>query len=173
MKKNFIIALCCVALSFTACHKPDPEPEPEDNVDYTENYVGNYIGTFDFVITSMNNQPSGLTYQLDNISMDIAKGTEFNAITATVTVDNQMRQTTGTAKKAKADFEPVHLVIDESHHANPYLLNLDLLMEGTKADSDTLNIVGTVSGNGNFTFMGQETILNEVSGTLSGKLVKQ
>ena len=47
MKKTFIIALCCMALSFAAC-KPEPTPE---NVDYTEKYVGHYIGDFDLTIS--------------------------------------------------------------------------------------------------------------------------
>lgn len=170
MKKTFFLALCCMALAFTAC-KPD---NPEDTTDYTDNYVGNYLGSYNFVITSMNSQPSTLPFQIENISMDIAKGTDFNAITATVTVDNKTHQTTGKATKDKAEFDNVHLVIDEMHQmSNPYLFNLDLLMEGTKADSDTLKVTGTFSGNGKFTFNGTETILNEVSGTLSGDLVKQ
>ena len=76
--------------------------------------------------------------------------------------------------KDKASFDPVHLVIDEMHQlSNPYLLNLDLQMEGAKADSDTLYITGSFTGNGVIIFNGVENTLYEVSGTLSGKLVKQ
>ena len=173
MKKTLLIALGCLAVLFTACKKP-VEPTPE-SIDYTPNYVGNYLGQFTLTITSMNNQPqSGLGFPIDGIGMDITKGEEANAITAMVTVGNESHYTNGTATAEKADFQTVHLVIDETHQVmNPYIFNLDLLMEGTKATSDTLNIVGSFSGDGSATIMGQEQVFNEISGTLSGKLVKQ
>ena len=173
MKKTLLIALCSLAIVFAGCKKPvEPTPEP---VDYTPNYVGNYIGQFMLTVATMNNQPqTGMSFPIDGIGMDIAKGAEFNAITATVTVGNDIRQTTGTATAEKADFETVRLVIDETHQAsNPYIFNLDLLMEGTKAANDTLIITGTFTGNGSFFFNGMENVLDEVSGSLSGKLVKQ
>ena len=171
MKKTLLIALCSLAVLFAAC-KPEPDPEP---VDYTPNYVGDYLGQFTLTITSMNNQTqTGMSFPLEGIGMTITKGEETNAITASVTVGNETHYTNGTATAEKADFETVHLVIDETHQiSNPYIFNLDLLMEGTKAVSDTLNITGSFSGNGSFFFAGNETILDEVSGTLSGKLVKQ
>ena len=107
--------------------------------------------------------------------MNIAKGTAFNAITATVTVDNETRQTSGTATAEKADFESVNLIIDKPDQN--YYFDLNLKMEGTKTANDTLNIIGTFSGNGKatiFTPQGPfEQIFNEVSGTLNGNLVKQ
>ena len=104
--------------------------------------------------------------------MDIIKGTETNAITATVTVDNEAYQTSGTASDDKADFGTVHLVIDKPDQN--YFFNLDLKLEGTKTVSDTLNIIGTFSGNGNFTMpTGELMLLNEVSGNVSGNLGKQ
>ena len=173
MKKTLLIALGCLAVLFAACKKP-VEPTPE-TIDYTPNYVGSYLGQFTLTITSMNNQPqTGMGFPIDGISMDITKGEETNAITAMVTVGNESHYTNGTATKEKADFETVHLVIDETHQiSNPYIFNLDLLMEGTKAASDTLLITGTFTGDGSFTFNGVENILNEVSGKLTGKLVKQ
>lgn len=172
MKKTLIIALCSLAVLFAACTKPEPDPEP---VDYTPNYVGNYVGQFSLTITSLNNQPqSSMTFPIDGIGMDITKGEEVNAITAMVTVGSETHYTNGTATAEKADFETVHLVIDETHQINnPYIFNLDLLMEGTKASSDTLCITGSFSGNGSASIMGQEQVFDEVSGTLSGKLVKQ
>ena len=87
MKKTLLIALCSIAVAFAACKKPvEPTPDP---VDYTPTYVGNYLGQFDFNITSVNHQAQTLAFTIDNIGMDIAKGTAFNAITATVTVDNE------------------------------------------------------------------------------------
>ena len=174
MKKTLLIALCCIAVTFAACKKP-VEPTP-DSVDYTSTYVGDYLGQFDFTITSVNNQAQTLPFTIDNIGMNIAKGTAFNAINATVTVDNETRQTSGKATAEKADFESVSLVIDKPDQN--YYFDLNLKMEGTKAESDTtLNIVGTFSGSGKATILTPqgvfEQIFNEVSGTLSGNLVKQ
>ena len=173
MKKTFIIALSCLVVLFAACKKPvEPTPTP---VDYAPNYVGNYIGQFTLTITSMNNQPqTGLGFPIEGIGMDITKGEETNAITAMVTVGNESHYTNGTTTADKAEFEAVHLVIDETHQImNPYLFNLDLLMEGTKTANDTLLVTGSFTGDGTFTFNGVENILNEVSGNLTGKLVKQ
>ena len=171
MKKTLIIALSCLAVLFAACKKPvEPTPEP---VDYAPNYVGNYIGQFILSINSMNNQAvSNMAFPIDGIGMDIAKGEEINTITATVTVENESHQTTGTATADKADFGTVHLVIDKPDQN--YYFNLDLIMEGSKPESDTLIIVGTFSGNGNFTMpTGELVLLNEVSGDVNGKLAKQ
>ena len=164
--------MCSLAVLFVACKKPvEPTPEP---VDYTPNYVGNYLGQFTLNIDSINYQPQPLSLPIDGIGMEIAKAEEFNAITATVTVDNEAYQTSGTATDEKADFETVHLVIDETHQlSNPYLFNLDLQMEATKPGSDTLNIVGTFTGNGHATILGQEQVFDKVSGTINGKLAKQ
>ena len=172
MKKTLLIALCSLAVLFVACKKPvEPTPEP---VDYTPNYVGNYLGQFTLNIDSINYLPQPLSLPIDGIGMEIAKTEEFNAITATVTVDNEAYQTSGTATDEKADFETVQLVIDETHQlSNPYLFNLDLQMEAIKTQSDTLNIIGTFTGNGHATILGQEQVFDKVSGTINGKLVKQ
>ena len=172
MKRTLIIALGCLAMLFAACKKPvEPTPTPTP-VDYTAKYVGNYMGQFTLTIKSMNNQPqSSLSFPVDGIKMDITKGTANDAIIATVTVDNESHQTNGTATADKADFETVHLLIDKPDQN--YTFNLDLKMEGTKV-SDTLNIVGTFSGDGNFTMpTGEPMQLDEVSGDLIGKIVKQ
>ena len=169
MKKTLIIALSCLVVLFAACKKKPVEPTP---VDYTANYVGNYIGQFTLSITSMNNSAvSNMSFPIDSIRMDIAKGAEANAITATVTVDNESHQSAGTATAEKADFGTIRLVIDKPDQN--YSFNLDLVMEGTKAVSDSLNIVGTFSGNGSANIMGQEQVFNEVSGTINGKLGKR
>ena len=170
MKKGIILTLCSLAILFAACKKPvEPTPEP----DYSASYVGNYIGQFTLSITSMNNSAvSNMDFPIDSIRMDITKGTQTNAITATVTVENEAYQTSGTATADKADFETVQLVIDKPDQN--YLFNLNLKLEATKALSDTLNIVGTFSGNGNFTMpTGDVMLLNEVSGSVDGKLRKQ
>ena len=177
MKKTLIIALSCIAIMFAACKKPvEPTPVDPTPVDYTANYVGSYLGQFTLTVNSMNNQAqTGMSFPIDSIRMNITKGTETNAITATMLIDNETYQATGTATADKVDFGTVHLIIDETHQiSSPYKFNLDLLMEGTKAESDTLNIVGTFSGDGNFTAPTGDLIqLDEVSGNINGKLVKQ
>lgn len=173
MKKTLIIALCCILAVMAACKKKpvDPTPEPEP-VNYAEQYVGNYLGSFAFTILTMNNEAvTNMTFPIDNITMNIAEGEGENAITATVTVDNETRQTTGTATIDKADFELLHLIIDKPDQG--YRFDLDLKMEGNKIASDSLNIAGTFTGNGTFVFMGETNILDEVSGNMNGQLRKQ
>ena len=169
MKKLFMIALCCIALSFTACKKP------AETVDYTPNYVGTYVGPFTFTFTEMHmgtqELPGGTQYTLDSICMVITKGTTDNAIVATVTVDNETRETVGTAKEDKADFDIVHLAVDKPDQH--YKCELDLKMEGVKGEDGILNITGTFTGNGVFNFLGTEYIVNDAKGTLVGNLVKQ
>ena len=173
MKKTLIIALCSIAVMFAACKKPvEPTPTPEPVVDYTTQYVGNYLGQFTFTIVSMNNEPqSNLTFPIDSIRMDIAKGSADNTIVATVTVDNETHQTQGTATEANADFGTVHLNIDKPDQH--YTFELDLKMTGTPVQNDTLNITGSFSGKGTFEIAGQPYPLDEVSGTLVGDLKKQ
>lgn len=167
MKKTLIIALCCIVTMMTACKK-----EPEKPTNYAEQYAGNYLGSFAFTILTMNNEAvTNMTFPIDNIGMDITKGEEINAITATVTVDNETRQTTGTASLEKAEFNSVGVVIDKPDQH--YCFNLDLKLEGTKPCADSLNIIGTFTGNGTFEFMGETQVLDEISGTLSGKLAAQ
>lgn len=173
MKKTLIIALCCILAVMAACKKKpvDPTPEPEP-VNYAEQYVGNYLGSFAFTILTMNNEAvTNMTFPIDNITMNIAEGEGENAITATVTVDNETRQTTGTATIDKADFELLHLIIDKPDQG--YRFDLDLKMEGHKIAADSLNIAGTFTGNGTFVFMGETNILDEVSGNMNGQLRKQ
>lgn len=170
MKKALIIALSCLVVMLVACKKPvEPTPEP---VDYAPNYVGNYIGQFTLTINSMNNSAvSNMTFPIDNIGMDIAKGEMINTITAAVAVENEIHYTDGTVTQEKADFGTVHLVIDKPDQF--YKFELDLEMEGNKTVGDTLNITGSFAGSGSATIMGQEQVFNEVSGTLVGKLAQE
>lgn len=174
MKKTLIIALCCILAVMAACKKkpidPTPEPDPEP-VNYAEQYVGNYLGSFELTILTMNNEAvNNMTFPIDSIGMDITKGVEINAITVTVSVDNETRHTNGTASEEKADFETVHLIIDKPDQG--YRFDLDLKMEGTRAE-DVLNITGSFTGSGFFDFMGETQILDEVSGNLAGTLTVQ
>lgn len=175
MKKTLIIALCCIVALMAACKKkpvePTPDPDP-DPINYAEQYVGSYLGGFALTVLTMNNEAvTNMTFPVDGIQMDLAKGEEFNTITATVTVDNESRQTSGVATGEKVDFESVNLIIDKPDQH--YMFNLDLKLEGNKPVSDSLNITGTFTGSGTFEFMGETQILDEVSGNLTGKLVSQ
>ena len=167
MKKTLIVALCCIVAMMTACKKKPVEP-----TNYAEQYVGSYLGSFSFTILTMNNEAvTNMTFPIDNIGMDITKGEEINALTATVTVDNETRQTTGTATEEKVNFNSVDLIIDKPDQG--YRFDLNLQMEGSKAERDTLNITGSFTGSGYFMFMGEMQTLDEVSGNLSGKLAPQ
>ena len=168
MKKGIIIVLCCMALSFVACKKPvEPTPEP---VDYTTNYVGNYLGQFTLTITSMNNQAqSGLSFPIDSIRMDIAKMDEVNAISATVTIENEPYQAVGTATEEKANFEPVHLILDRPD----FSIICDIILEGQPVVGNTLSLTGSFSGSGKAFIGGAEQQFDEISGTVTGQLNKQ
>jgi len=175
MKKTLIIALCCIVALMTACKKkpvePTPEPDPEP-IDYAINYVGDYLGQFTLSLLTMNNEAvTNMSFPIDGIGMSLAKGDDFNAITATVTVDNESRQTSGTATETKVDFETVNLIIDKPDQG--YYFDLQLKMEGNKPTEESLVISGTFTGNGYFVYNGQNNILDEVSGTVSGQLTKQ
>lgn len=165
MKKAFLIVLCSIAIVFASCKKP-VEPEP---IDYSTNYVGNYLGQFTLAITSMNNQATSLSFPIDSIQMNIAKGAEANTITATMTIDNEAYQAVGTATAEKADFGSIHLDLNKPD----FTLNLDLRLESSPIQNDTLNIMGDFAGHGTIMFMGEEQPLNEVSGNVNGKLGKQ
>jgi len=167
MKKTLIIALCCIVAMMTACKK-----EPEKPTNYAEQYVGSYLGSFAFTILTMNNEAvNNMTFPIDNIGMDITQGEEINTIIATVNVDNETRQTTGTTSMEKAEFNSVGLVIDKPDQH--YRFNLDLKLDATKPSADSLNIIGTYTGNGTFEFMGETQVLDEISGTLTGKLASK
>lgn len=175
MKKTLIIALCCLVAVLAACKKkpiePTPEPDPEP-IDYAINYVGSYLGQFTLTVLTMNNEPvTNMSFPIEGIKISIAKGEEFNSVTATVTVENEVRQTTGTATEAKANFEVVHLIVDKPEQG--YSLDLNIQMEGSKAENDNLNFSGSFTGNGYISFAGETQILDEVSGNLSGILALQ
>jgi hypothetical protein len=171
MKKTLIIALCCMALSFVACKKPvEPTPDgPIDPVDYTENYIGSYVGSYGFNISSINGQPQTFSFEMDSIRMDIAKGTDDNVVTATVTIDDVTRQTTGIAKEDKASFDFVHLGVVKPEFA----IELEFEMEATKGASDILNITGTFTNGTGWVLFGQILDITDAEGTLTGELVKQ
>ena len=167
MKKTLFIALCSLAVLFTACTKPEPEPE---TVDYTPNYVGNYIGQFTLTITSMNNQPqTGMSFPIDSIRMEIAKVEKINEFIATVTIDNEAYQAKGTISKEKAVFEPIHLILNKPD----FSIICDLNLEGKPIENDTLSLNGNFSGKGSAIIMGQEQNFDEVSGTVEGSIGKQ
>lgn len=168
MKKTLIIALSCLAVLFAACKKPvEPTPEP---VDYTANYIGNYLGQFTLTITSMNNQEqTGIAFPIDSIKMDITKMEAVNAITATVTIENEPYQAVGTATEEKANFEPVHLNLVRPD----FSIICDILLEGQPNADNTLSITGSFSGSGKAIIGGAEQQFDEISGTVAGQLNKQ
>lgn len=172
--KKFLL-LFCLAIALVAC-KPEPTPEPTpDTTDYAEKYVGNYIGSYVFNITSMNHQSGSAALEVDNIGMDITQGDADNTVVATVSIDNQTQHATGTTTNDKVTFSSLRFVVNEMHQSqSPYICYVDeLLLEGSKVDTDTLNITGTFAGSGEYTFNGSTFTVEEISGYVTGKLVKQ
>lgn len=175
MKKSLL--LFCLAIALASC-TPEPTPtpvDPDDTTDYAEKYVGNYVGSYVFNITSMNHQPGTASLEVDDIGMDITQGNADNTVVATVSIDNQTQHATGTTTNDKVTFSPLHFVVNEMHQSqSPYICNVEeLLLEGSKADADTLNITGTFAGNGSYTISGTTFDVEEISGYVTGKLVKQ
>lgn len=164
MKKTLVIALCCIGVLLAACKKPEPTP-----VDYSTNYVGNHLGNFKLTITSMNNTPqTGMSFPIDSITMAIDKAETINSIVATVTIENEPYQATGTVTESQIHFNPIPLNLDRPDFAIEGNINL----EGTKSEGK-LNITGDFSGHGWAFIMGQLTTFNEISGTVAGELEKQ
>ena len=169
MKKVFIIALCCIAVMFAGCKKP-VEPTSEEPVDYTTNYVGDYLGQFILTISTMNYQTvSNMSFPIDSIRMNIAKGNETNSISATVIIDNESYQTSGIAKPAMADLDNVHLVLNKTD----FSINCNIKLVALPSENDNLELRGDFSGDGTAIIMGQEQVFDEISGTVVGNLRKQ
>lgn len=175
LQSNTIYHVRAYALHEFECHYGEDKTfttlaEPVEPVDYTSNYVGNYLGQFTLAITSLNNnQVSDISFPIESFSIDIAEGTTPNTITATVTIDNESHQTFGVVTEEKVVFNPFHFVIDKPD----FMFDLDFVMEGTKAESNILNIIGTFSGNGSANILGYDQFFNEVSGAINGELMKQ
>ena len=167
MKKTLLIALCSLAVIFTACKKP-VDPTPEEPVDYAAQYVGDHLGQFTLTITSMNNQPqTGMSFPIDSITMNIDKAETPNAIIATVTIENEPYQATGTVTETQILFDPIPLSLDRPEFA----LTGDIKLEGTKNEGK-LNINGDFNGRGWAFIWNQINEFDEVSGTISGELEK-
>lgn len=167
MKKTLLIALCSLAVMFTACKKQ--EPTPIEPVDYTANYVGDHLGQFTLTITSMNNQAqTGMSFNVDSIRMDITKGEALNAIVATVTIENEPYQATGTVTETEINFNPIPLNLEYPE----FVIEGNINLKGTKNEGK-LNIDGDFGGHGWAFIMGQINQFEEISGTVTGELVKQ
>lgn len=174
MKKSFIIALCCIVAAVAACKKkpvePTPEPEPQP-VEFSEKYVGNYLGNMVLAIqgtidTVNVNVP--MQFPFDSIAMTITKGDADNSINASVIIDNELYQTTGTASAEKADFDMVHLILDKPD----FNVTGDAEFVATPAEGDSLNLSGNFSGTGTVNIAGGVYPIN-ATGTVNGKLGKQ
>ena len=144
MKKTLIIALCCFAVAFASCKKKPVDPTPVDPTPSEDvNYAPNYVGSYN----------GSYTFAITSMNNQPQ--------TLSFLMDNIVMNIA----------EGSHLTIDKPDQG--YKFALDLKMEGTKAEGNTLNVNGNFTGNGEFFFNGVTNILDEVSGTLSGKLVKQ
>lgn len=170
MKRNLIIALSCLAIVVAACHKPEPEPTPEAT-DYSEQYVGSYLGSMTLTIMGTVDTVSvstPMTFNFDGVALDITKGDEDNAINATVTIDNEPYQTTGTTTAEQANLETVHLNLDKPD----FNVTGDITLTATPVENDSLGLSGDFSGSGTANIFGV-TYPIVATGTVSGNLGKQ
>lgn len=174
MKKPFIIALCCIVAAVAACKKkpvePTPEPVPQP-VEFSEKYVGNYLGNMVLAIQGTIDTVSisvPMLFPFDSIAMTITKGDADNTVNATVIIDNELYQTSGTATADKADFDVVHLILDKPD----FNVTGDVQFVATPAESDSLNLSGSFAGTGTVNFLGETYPIN-ATGTVNGKLGKQ
>lgn len=173
MKKTLIIAICCIAVLFTACKKPvepTPEPIPEPETDYSSVYIGNYLGEFTLTLSgTMDTIPlTELSFPFDSIVMDITKGEAINEILASMTIDNEVYQTKGTTTAEKADLETVHLNLNKPD----FSIIGDIKLEAKPTEDNNLTLGGDFTGSGTIMFMGQSLPI-QATGVVNGLLEKQ
>ncbi len=136
MKKALAIILCVVAVCFASCNKEKPN----------QKFVGNYQGdvTANFTITAL-----GQVLPMDPVempmTMNITAGTNDDEIVAICTIQEETRTLNGTVNGDAVDFSP--LVINEDIEGSQVNITIDL--DGNKVNENTLNVGGSISGDGN------------------------
>ena len=156
MKKILFIAMCCITVLFAACKKDNPvEPEKPN-----EKFVGYYNGTSWVNGKIFLNNPlspeSPLTQDIDSLdlsmSFDITAGDADNKVVMVAKPENQEETYTvnGTVSDNNVEFEAFTIEKDFSENQITGTVNATLVMSGTLS-GNTLNIVGTITGNGTTT----------------------
>lgn len=161
MKKALAIILCVVAVCFASCNK---EPEEKPNQRFIGNYQGNV--TIDFTISALG-QVLPMEPVETPMAMNITAGSNDNEIVAICTIQEEARTLNGTVNGDAVDFSP----IDINENIEGSQVNITIDLDGNKVNENTLNISGSLSGDGNYNADGL-SIPVTMTGTASGVLNK-
>lgn len=156
MKKILFIAMCCFTVLFAACKKDNPVEQVKPN----EKFVGCYNGTSwvngKIFVTNPMSPETPMTQDIDSLdlsmSFDIAAGDADNKVVMTAKPENQEETYTvnGTVSDNNVEFEAFTIERDFAEDQITGTVNATLVMSGTLS-GNTLNIVGTITGNGTTT----------------------
>lgn len=184
MKKYFVIAICCIAMMFSACTKPE---EPVN-----EQFLGNYSGK---LVTR-----STITFPWDDsesdisdmdLTMNIVAGNENNTIVANCTAYGQNFVMNGTIDNGTITFAPATITAAASEILNAALLNLipnlsnladanvtmtfdytATMMHDNLLNKDYLQLDGKTNGNLTVKILGVP-VACPINGTSIGRVNKQ
>ena len=161
MKKTLIIALCCLAVVFTACNKEKPY----------EKFIGDYEGSG--LVNGKMIIAGGLYSQDFNdiaipMKINLSAGDADNKVVLTY-INDELDETytaTGTITDNSVDFDPVTV----NTTIESYVVNATLDMDGTLA-GNILTLNGVVTGGGTF-IDGGLSLNYTIEGTMTGNLNK-
>ncbi len=156
MKKILFIAMCCITVLFAACKKDNPVEQVKPN----EKFVGCYNGTSwingKIFVTNPMSPETPMTQDIDSLdlsmSFDIAAGDADNKVVMTAKPENQEETYTvnGTVSDNNVEFEAFTIERDFAEDQITGTMSATLVMSGTLS-GNTLNVVGTITGNGTTT----------------------
>lgn len=175
MKKILFIAMCCITVLFAACKKDNPVEQVKPN----EKFVGCYNGTSWINGKIMLNNPlspdTPMTQDIDSLdltmSFDITAGDADNKIVMVAKPENQEETYTvnGTVSDNNVEFEAFTIERDFAEDQITGTMSATLVMSGTLS-GNTLNVVGTITGNGTTTSV--ITLPFTIEGDMTGTFTK-
>ena len=184
MKKYFAIAICCIAMIFSACTKP------EDPVN--EQFLGNYSGklvTRSTISFPWNDSESDISDM--DLTMNIISGNENSTVVANCTAYGQNFVMNGTISEGVITFSPATITAAASEILSAALLNIipnlsnladatvtmtfeytATLMHDELLNKDYLQLNGKTNGNLMVTILGVPATC-PIRGTSIGRVNKQ
>ena len=175
MKKILFIAMCCITVLFAACKKDNPVEQVKPN----EKFVGCYNGTSwvngKIFVTNPMSPETPMTQDIDSLdlsmSFDIAAGDADNKVVMTAKPENQEETYTvnGTVSDNNVEFEAFTIERDFAEDQITGTMSATLVMSGTLS-GNTLNVVGTITGNGTTTSV--ITLPFTLEGDMTGTFTK-
>ncbi len=175
MKKILFIAMCCITVLFAACKKDNPVEQVKPN----EKFVGCYNGTSwvngKIFLTNPMPPETPMTQDIDSLdlsmSFDIAAGNADNKVVMTAKPENQEETYTvnGTVSDNNVEFEAFTIERDFAEDQITGTMSATLVMSGTLS-GNTLNVVGTITGNGTTTSV--ITLPFTIEGDMTGTFTK-